>query len=244
MLRLAESSTTEKVMALRHPGRPPHGWPPAAAAILALTLVAIALILVLGSALHGSAGYFLRERKAGTYLSFALLVSSGVVCALMAARFRSLPFARFWAVSAGLFVYTGCDDLFVFHERIDRWVHFALGLDPENLVTDHFDDAIVGVYALAAVALAWRFRVDVLRFPFMVLTMIPAFAAFVVMLFFDWRHGPKPIEDSAKILSGALILIGFLAAWLEARQQPPGSRRARLTARERSAHDRAPTSAV
>jgi hypothetical protein len=53
----------------------------------------------------------------------------------------------------------------------------------------------------------------------MVLTMIPAFAAFMIMMFFDWRHGPKSIEDSFKVLSGALILVGLLAAWLDSRSR-------------------------
>ena len=176
----------------------------------------IGLLIGLGSTLYGNAGHLFRERKAGTYLSFVFLVGSGVVAARIAARVRGQRFARFWWVTAVLFAYMGGDDLFVVHERLDRWAHHLLGLDPDHAVTDHFDDAIVGVYSIVPLTLAWRFRAELVRLPYMVLTMIPAFAAFLVMLFFDWQHGPKVIEDSFKILSGALILVGFLAAWLDA----------------------------
>ena len=150
--RLRDLSAPEELASLRRPGAPPRAWLPAAGAILGVTLVAIGLMLLLGSTLHGKTGYFFRERKAGTYLSFALLVSSGVVSALMGARLRGRPFARFWWTSAGLFVYMGCDGLFVIHDRLDRWTHLALGLDPEHPVTDHLDDAIVGTYGLVALA--------------------------------------------------------------------------------------------
>jgi hypothetical protein len=214
-VRVSPCFAAAGLTSLRHPGPPPRGWRAASAVILAATLVSIVLMLLVGTAVHGKTGYFFREGKAGTYLSFALLFASAVVSALVATRFRGEPFARFWWTSAGLFAYMGCDDLFVIHESLDRGAHFLLGLDPEHPVTDHLDDVIVSTYGLVALVLSWRFRLDLLRLPFMVLTMIPAFCTFLIMLFLDWRHAPKAIEDSFKILSGALILIGFLAAWLD-----------------------------
>jgi hypothetical protein len=142
-----------------------------------------------------------------------------VVAARTATCLRGQRFARFWWMTAILFAYVACDDLFVIHERLDRLGHRLLGLDPDNDVTDHFDDAIVGAYGTLALAMAWRDRAHLLRLVFMQLTMIPAFGAFLVMLVLDWKGGHKAAEDSFKILAGALILVGFLAGSMELRQR-------------------------
>jgi hypothetical protein len=201
--------------ALRRPGRPPAALPATAAILLVLSLAAVVVLIQLGHAWHDDPHRYFGERKVGTYLSFVNLVATGVVAALVACRLAGSPFARFWRAAAAGFVWLACDDLFVLHERIDRGVHALLGLDPDDPVTDHLDDLIVAGYGAAAVALAYAHRAPLAALRWMLVILTLAFAVFATMVVVDFFHLSKTVEDALKVVAGTLILVGFLAAWLE-----------------------------
>jgi hypothetical protein len=200
---------------LNRPGPPPTALPGVAFILLAFCLAAVVVLVQLGHVWHDDPHRYFGERKTGTYLSFLNLVATGVVAALIARRLRGMPFARFWWVAAAGFVWMGCDDLFVVHERLDRAIHAVLGLDPEDPVTDHLDDAIVGFYGVAALALAYAHRADLAVFRWMILILALAFPLFAGMVVADALHLSKTVEDVLKVVAGTLILVGFLAAWLQ-----------------------------
>lgn len=204
--------------ALRHPGAPPPGLLPLGALLVGGGLAAILTLIWLGQIRHDDPHHFFGERKVGTYLSFLNLVGTGAVAAVIGRRLGPVPFARFWRVAAVGFVWLGCDDLFVFHERIDRGFHALFGLDPDHPVTDHLDDAIVAGYGVAALVLAHRYRRELARLPWMHLTLGTAFALFTGMVVVDVLHWSKTLEDGLKVLAGTLILVGFVAARLELAQ--------------------------
>jgi hypothetical protein len=207
---------------LLRPGRPPAGLPGTAFLLLVLCLAAVVALMWVGHAWHGDSHRYFGERKAGTYLSFANLVATGVVSALVARRPTGRPGAPFWWTAAVGFVWLACDDLFVLHERIDRGVHALLGLDPEDPLTDHLDDLIVASYGVLALALAYAYRAHLAAFRWMLTILALAFLLFATMVVVDFLHLSKTLEDALKVVAGTTILVGFLAALLEA--SAPGGR--------------------
>jgi hypothetical protein len=203
------------VHGLVRPGPPPTALPGAAFILMALGLASVVVLVQLGLAWHQNPHHFFGERRAGTYLSFVNLVTTGAVAALIARRLRGTAAARFWWLAAFGFVWLGCDDLFIIHESIDRRIHAIFGLDPEDPFTDHFDDWIVAFYGVGAVALAYVHRAHLAVFRWTILILVLAFPLFVVMVVLDFLHASKTLEDGAKIVAGTLILVGILAAWLQ-----------------------------
>jgi hypothetical protein len=183
-----------------------------AAWVVGGSAVATVLIAFAGWALRDDPGKYFGEKKPGTLLSAGLLLASAWTCRLVHHLPAAALFGRFWIVQASLFLFLAVDELFRVHERLDRLVHYLLGLNDRHPVTDHLDDAIIGLYALVAAWLWFRHRALLIRLPWMVLTMAPAFAAFAAMLVLDVAGGSKAVEDGLKIVSCALIFAGFAAA--------------------------------
>jgi hypothetical protein len=206
-------SNDVSVWGLLRPGPPPPGWPRAAAVVLATSAVLVALTIAAGVMWHGNPARYFGERKFGTYLSFVMLMAAAVICVLIARRLGRVPSRRFWVTAAGLFVWTACDDLFVFHERADKLMHAMLDWDPDNPITDAGDDLIVAVYGVVAAWQAYRHRQHLLRLRWMVLTMGVAFACFGAMVTYDLMHWSKVIEDTYKVAAGTLIVVALLAAY-------------------------------
>jgi hypothetical protein len=208
-------SWTATLRGLLRPGRPPAGLLGLAFLLLVPCLAAVSALVWLGHAGYGDGHRYFGERKVGTYLSFLNLVATGVVAGLIARRLGGAPVARFWWATAVGFVWLACDDLFVLHERIDRGIHEMLGGDPEDPLTDHLDDLIVGVYGLAALGLAWAYRAHLAGFRWMLTILAAAFVLFAAMVVVDFLHLSKTLEDALKVVAGTTIVVGFLAAWLE-----------------------------
>jgi hypothetical protein len=208
-------SWTATVQGLLRPGRPPAGLPGLAFLLLVLCLGAVVALMWVGHARYGDSHSYFGERKVGTYLSFLNLVATGVVAGMVAHRLGGAPVARFWWVSAVGFVWLGCDDLFVLHERIDRGLHALLGWDPDHPLTDHLDDLIVAAYGLGALGLAFAYRAHLAVFRWMLTILAAAFVLFAAMVVVDFLHLSKTVEDALKVVAGTTILVGFLAAWLE-----------------------------
>lgn len=199
---------------LRRPGPPPPGLLRVAVPLLAFCAVAIGVLVWLGVR-RDVPHYYFREWQAGTYLSVGVLLASGALCAVIAWRLRGSPFARFWWLTAPAFVYLGLDDLLGMHEGIDFLLHKRLGLDPRDPVTRHGDDLIVALYGVLALVFAYTYRAELARLRWMVLILATAFVPFTAMVLFDLMNWPQAVEDSLKLLAGALILIGFYAGYLE-----------------------------
>ena len=130
---------------LRHPGPPPPGALPLAAAMLALTFLVIAVLIWLGVTRYDRAARYFGEGRAGTYYSGLQLVASAVVAAVLARRAGRHPVRRFWWVVAGAFLYLSLDEVYGLHEELDRGVHKLLGWhDRRHWLTDH-DFPVLGV---------------------------------------------------------------------------------------------------
>ena len=214
----------EALRVLTRPGPPPPGWARSTALLVVAVLALAAVIAWAGWLTRGDPDRYFGEQRPGTLLSAGLLFASAETCRrLHRTPGAAAAFGRFWIVHAFLFVYLGLDELFRVHERLDRLLHRLGGLDARHRVTDHLDDLIIIAYAAFAAALWFRRRRQLLRLPWTVLTMVGAFAAFAAMMAVDVAGQVKAVEDSLKLLAGALILSAFLAARWEVERLPARS---------------------
>jgi hypothetical protein len=211
----AHFSWLETVRALCRPSPAPPALVRTGGLLLALSLAAVLVLAILGYVWHDNSHRYFGERKVGTYLSFLNLLATGALSASIAQRLGPRDFARFWWVAAVGFVWLGCDDLFTLHERIDRGLHALFRLDPDHPITDHLDDLIVASYGMAALALAYRHRMDLWPLTWMHRTLGSAFVLFGAMVVADFFYWSKTLEDGLKVVAGTLIFVGFLAARLE-----------------------------
>lgn len=208
-------SWKDALRALTHPGPPPRGWVWIASILPLLSLAGTVFLIWLGYVQYGKPHEYFGERDVGTLLSFFNFLGASAVSGMIARRIGAAPFARFWWIAAAGFFWLGLDEYLVLHERIDRGIHRLFGLDPKNRVTDYLDDAIIGLYGLAAVALAYRYRSDLVRLRWMALTLAVAFLGYVVMFVVDVMHWSGTFEDALKTVVGTLIVVGLLAGYLE-----------------------------
>jgi hypothetical protein len=198
------------------PPRIPRYWIGISSALLLLGGLTIAVTWYLGQRLHGNPGEYFGEKKLGTFASVAALAGAAVVCHLTEKRLAGQPAERFWKWAAYLFGFLALDDGLRIHENIDFLIHRIIGRDRNDPLTTHLDDLIVASYGVVALALGWRYRKHLIQQRLMIQTLMAAFACFAAMVVLDFTSASKAMEDSLKLVGGILIVIAFLAAYLEA----------------------------
>jgi hypothetical protein len=201
------------VRSLLRLGPPPPDWVRLAVTLLISSSAACASLAAAGAVFRGDPGKYFGDKLIANALSGGLLLATGACCfgTARATTARDPKFARFWTWSALLFAAAGMDDLLRIHERADVLVHRLAGLDPRNPLTTHLDDLIVASYAVPALLLGVRYRAELVRFRWMVVTLAIAFAGFCLMVVCDFLGASKAVEDGTKIISATLILIAFLS---------------------------------
>jgi hypothetical protein len=205
-------SWSADIRSLLRVGKIPLAWLGFTLGMLALTVGVIVLAHTLGVRHHGDPNKLFGEERLATYYSVGLLAAAGMVCVRGRSRVRAPEMRRFWLVAGIVLCFTAIDDLARLHEAIDNGVHKLFGWDKNHPVTDHLDDVLVICYVIPAAWLGWRHRRDLLRHRLMVQTMALAFLCFSAMVLLDWHSVPKWIEESFKLLTGALIVCALLAA--------------------------------
>jgi hypothetical protein len=194
------------------PGAAPPGVPFFAVALLGTTLLVIGVTIVTGIQDRGNPAIHFHEHHRGTYYSGALLVAGAAVALGVAWRLRGSAFARFWLVACVGLLYLAADEVIAIHEDIDRWVHGQLGWRADDPLTDHLDDLIVVLYAVAALGWAYRYRDALLRLRWTTLLLSIAGSGFAFMTVLDLFDVSKTLEESVKLLTEALIVVGVYAA--------------------------------
>lgn len=136
-----------------------------------------------------------------------------------------------WALIAVAFAFLAADELLKIHETADHAIHGALGL-VESRLSDRLDDAIVGVYGLAALLVLWLYRAE-LRFarpllPFLGIALVCFFGMVAGDLLTSthevWLAGVVRLslaEDALKVIAECLFLAGFREAALAQRSKSP-----------------------
>jgi hypothetical protein len=210
---------------------PPRAWVWLGAAILSAGTAALGALLIAGYVHYRWPAHHLQDYHAGTYLCVGCLAIAGFTCIWHALQFRTrqrpTPVAnhfRFWTIAGVSLLWLAADDMWRFHERFDHAIHALFNADPENPWTERIDDAIVLLYGALAAIGTWRNRALLLRVPWAARTLAIAFLLYVGMAMVDSVELSTTIEDSLKILSTLLILIGCLAVPFEQRPDGAGAR--------------------
>ena len=197
---------------MRAPGVPPPGLPAFAGAVLGGTLAVIAILVWHGVRAYDYPAWHFSEARAGTYYSGVLLVVCAGLSLWIARRLRGRPLAKFWLVACAGFLFLAADELTLIHEGVDRRIHTLLGWSPDHPITDHLDDAIIFLYGAIALFWAYRYRADLLRLRWATRVLVLAFVLFVATETLDVVDISKTLEESVKLLSEALIVVGLFAA--------------------------------
>jgi hypothetical protein len=206
-------STAARVWAaVRAPGVPPPGLPAFGAVVVVGTFALIVALVWHGASAHGKPAWHFGEAHAGTYYSGVLLAASAALSLAIARRARGRPLARFWLVACAGFLFLATDELTLIHEGVDKWIHARLGWSPDDPITDHLDNAIVILYGLIALVWGFRYRDALLRLRWATRVLVLAFALFVVTETLDVLDPSKALEESVKLLSETLIVVGLFAA--------------------------------
>jgi len=138
-----------------------------------------------------------------------------------------------WVISLG-FLYLAADELYEFHERIDRQIHNVFNLQQTGF-TDRIDDLLVGLYGLVGIGVLIIYRNEWKIYKEARLFLICGFFLFFAMvqldvltnrkdiltLFFDMERAKflngllRIIEDVFKVFSEGFFLLAFYLIWLK-----------------------------
>jgi hypothetical protein len=209
---------------------------PAFISLLVVELVVICLSILVGK-IHGDILWSVREGGFVTWVSFVqLLVLSLLASLILVLRYRTtgrLIDHLIWVLAAFGFVILSLDEILMWHERLDRFVHEALRIK-ETALTDRLDDLIVGAYGFIGVSALYLWRREIGQYAQVNRLLRSGFAVFLAMVLLDitlnrydvipWLVGEgflaqrlhewgKILEESMKLIAEG-VFIGALYSFL------------------------------
>ena len=198
---------------------PWSGWMLTLVVVCTAAWIGASLVLVPGD--EPAHFHFLDERGAITVLS-ALFLAAGSAFALVAflvKHDRSMDAdSWFWLLAAGGLAVLALDELLQFHERLGGF----LDSDPSMKTTAfrNWNDIIVIGYGLVAVGIGLYFLPILLAYHRVILFLAIAFGMFAIHTVVDSlaeppTHTSVVIEESAKLFTGAFILLAMLQGMLQ-----------------------------
>lgn len=191
------------------------------AVVVASTAVWIVASIMLVPGDETAHFHFVDERGAVTALS-ALFLAAGSAFALVAFLVRHDRVANatslFWLVAAGGLAVLALDELLQFHERVGG----VLDSNPGSQTTlfRNWNDIIVIGYGVIAVGVGLVFLPVVMSYRHLLPLLATAFCFFAVHTAVDSLADPPTtmsviIEESAKLFTGAFILLAMLQGMLQ-----------------------------
>ena len=175
-------------------------------------------------AVVGDAKAMFEENSPSTWATVALLLVCSWLCLRLRQGHRATGdgSASFWGWSAGAFLLAGLDDGLRLHELVEKLILAAANL-PKDKVWDRLDDALVGLYALALLGVAWRWRGRVLRLRAFVACGVAGTLFFAGMVAVDLAHvnDLAGLEEGFKLVAAGWFVSAALAAtWDPATPEP------------------------
>ncbi len=191
--------------------------------LLVVNTVIVARAVYLGLAEAEPTAY-LGEHSIATWWSFCQLALACVFCfiAFKQSRNKAGSASVSWIIVTSGFFFLALDEVLQIHERLDHSMHYVLNIQ-ESGFTDHLDEMIILVYGFAGAIILFAYRGDVLtrlRYPGL---LAAGFAAFLMMVLFDFLSngsvaGDLPqgllgafqmLEDSLKLYGEAFLVAAF-----------------------------------
>jgi hypothetical protein len=200
------------VAMLARPGPPPAGWLRQVGTLFAVWVLTTFATITFSLAVYGYPYHYFGEHRFGTVASVAMFLAAAWIASRIARRLAPQRFSTFWRIAAAGLFYLGFDDYFMVHENVDLGIHWLLGRDHRDPITDHIDDVIVVLYPVGAAIAVWPWRYELAALPWMIWSLIVAMAIFTGMTLVDWLDAAKAVEDSLKIAAGGAVLAAVLAA--------------------------------
>ena len=166
--------------------------------VLLVDLAVILLALFIGET---PKYYFVKEHSFVNYLSvLQLLVISFISFELYRCRRREslpgpLPVGHtIWLLMAIGLLYLALDELFMFHENLDVFIHEQSSMEETGL-SDKLDDIIVATYGLIGLIVLYRGRSEILRFKFALPYLGSAFGLLFFSLIFDVLTNGEELKE-------------------------------------------------
>ena len=182
----------------------------------------LAVVLGVGLAVLGIlAVWFNDDSVAGegdllTYVSVVLLLL--VSAAALGHVFRVGGWERWlWVLIGGGFIYLTLDEYYLFHERLDWWMHRTFDIKETDL-SDELDGAIVLLYGVIALGVIVMFRNIMRRYRGSLTLLAVAFTFLLLMIIVDLLHtdfyfDTRYFEESCKVLSEYFFLLAFVVPY-------------------------------
>jgi hypothetical protein len=184
----------------------------------------IGMAIMMAPAGQGIAYHFYDERGSITAMSAILLGWASAFAGLTYWILRDIEGHRpaFWLLASGGFLFLSLDELVGFHELVAESSP-GLSTTGEKVfgVFRGWDDIIIILYGIGAVAICLRYLPEVLRLPWVAEVMCLAFAAYAVHTFIDAVAEPPTyttviMEETAKLYCTLFLAAAMLAALLGA----------------------------
>lgn len=167
--------------------------------------------------------FLFQERQAITFISALELALTAFVALFIyilgrmvyAKNRKRLKLTRIWAISAAVFAFAVIDEYFMLHEGIDGDIATAFFGITEN---PHLDGVILGLYAVAALFLLFRFKGEVLRYKDAFLLFLIGGFFFLVSIALDIKSTEQfriILEESAKLIAIGFLFLGHVLILIE-----------------------------
>jgi len=198
-------------------------WPvsPTWIAVVFYTVNVVAIVSGIASGYRkGDIAMRFQEKQSITFfssnqLAMTALLGAAIYLLRRHGLGRSVRASIFWLVTGAAFFFLMLDESFQFHEGIDSRLFEAVGAGGKK--NPRIDGLSTALYGLAAFAVCWTFRADILRFQptFHFFCAGAVFLAVTSALNFGdappWR---VVTEEASKLLGVCSFLVGHIAAFL------------------------------
>ena len=199
---------------LRHPGPPPPGTVALTLSLLAVTFIAIAILVSFGLIHHDRAARYFGEGRVGNYFSALQLFACFVAAACVTRKVGRHPSRRLWWIITVTMLLLSLDEAFGLHEDLDVGIHKLMGWhDRRHWLTDHLDDIFVALYGVIALIWAERHLEELVRLRWTALLLAVAFGCFIGMAVLDFTGLAASLEESLELIAETLILSGLITAY-------------------------------
>ena len=179
----------------------------------------VAVLAIVGMVWWRDPEEMFHENAPSTWMSVTLLFVCSLVAWANRGRWQRVgdPAWHVWTHVAIVFFIAALDDWFRFHESLDDFRAWLMGVSTNHPVWGNIDYALVAVYGVYSLFIAWRYRRALLPIRPLIMFGTAGAVVFTGMVLADAWYINGWLEDGCKLVAAALFLAALLAAfwWYE-----------------------------